>query len=157
MLEQRHITGLSVIDHIAMITINHFPQTPQGVANLFSKLAEHEINIDMISQTLLSDGLLNISFTCNKEDYNQVEQVMHALKQQYPFFNVHADLNVSKLSVVGLGMRSQSGVAAKIFHLLADKNIPFQLVTTSEISISYTIPTQKVQESVHIISEAFDL
>ena len=157
MLEQRHITGLSVIENVVMITINHYPQTSKSVADLFIRLAENEINIDMISQTILSDGLLNISFTCDADEVDTVEAVLKELKHIYPFFNVSANVRVSKLSVVGLGMRSQSGVAAKIFKLFADHDIPFQLVTTSEISISYTISNEWVKKSVSLIAEAFGL
>lgn len=157
MLEARQITGLSVIDQIVMITINHFPQSPKGVADLFIRLADNEINIDMISQTILSDGLLNISFTCDAGEVKAVEDVLKDMKKEYPMFNVSADIRVSKLSVVGLGMRSQSGIAASIFKLFADHDVPFQLVTTSEISISYTIPNERVQECVTLISEAFGL
>jgi len=157
MLETRHITGLSVIDQVMMITINHFPQSRKGIADLFGRLAEQEVNIDMISQTILSDGLLNISFTCDVGEYKTIDQIMKDLMKIYPMFNVNADTRVSKLSVVGLGMRSQSGVAAKIFQLFADHDISFQLVTTSEISISYTIPKELLQKSVTLISEAFGL
>ncbi|MFU8793671.1 MAG: ACT domain-containing protein, partial [Acholeplasmataceae bacterium] len=83
--------------------------------------------------------------------------VLKDLKQVYPYFNVSANVRVSKLSVVGLGMRSQSGVAAQIFKLFADHDIPFQLVTTSEISISYTIPNEWVEKSVSLIANAFGL
>ncbi|MFU8793492.1 MAG: aspartate kinase, partial [Acholeplasmataceae bacterium] len=90
MLEQRQITGLSVIENVVMVTINHFPQTPKSVADLFIRLAENEINIDMISQTILSDGLLNISFTCDANEIDTVEIVLKDLKQVYPYFNVSA-------------------------------------------------------------------
>lgn len=157
MLEQRQITGLSVIENVVMVSINHFPQTPKSVADLFIRLAENEINIDMISQAILSDGLLNISFTCDANEIDTVEGVLKDLKHVYPYFNVSANVRVSKLSVVGLGMRSQSGVAAQIFKLFADNDIPFQLVTTSEISISYTIPNEWVKKSVSLIAQAFGL
>jgi aspartate kinase len=157
MLEQRNITGLSVIDNIVMITINHFPHTSKSVSDLFTRIAENEINIDMISQTILSDGLLNISFTFDASEMKSVEAVLKELQVIYPFFNVNANQRISKLSVVGIGMRSQSGVAARLFKLFADHDILFQLVTTSEISISYTIPNDMVEKSVKVISEAFGL
>lgn len=156
-LEQKSITGISVIDQVALITINNYPRTSESVANLFMQLADLEVNIDMISQTLLSDDLINISFTCDKEDLRMVYEVVQGLKIVYPAFDVIQDTSVSKLSVVGLGMRSQSGVAAKIFRLFADHNIPFKLVTTSEISISYTIPKEVTDKTVALLAETFEL
>jgi aspartate kinase len=156
-LEQRSITGISVIDQVALITINNYPRTSESVANLFMQLATQEVNIDMISQTLLSDELINLSFTCDKEDLRLVYDIVQGLKQNYPAFDVIQDTSVSKLSVVGLGMRSQSGVAAKIFKLFADHSIPFKLVTTSEISISYTIPKDVTEKTVALLAEAFEL
>ena len=156
-LEQRTITGVSVIDRVAMITINHFPRTSESVAALFLKLAENEVNIDMISQTLLTDGLVNISFTCDVDDLRTVYDVLTELKSVYENFEILQDTSVSKVSVVGLGMRSQSGVAAKIFKLFADHAIPFKLVTTSEISISYTIPNEAINKAVALLGETFGL
>lgn len=156
-LEQRSITGISVVDQVALVTINQYPRTSESVANLFMQLADLEVNIDMISQTLLSDDLINISFTCDKEDLRLVYDVIQGLKMVYPSFDVIQDTSVSKLSVVGLGMRSQSGVAAKIFKLFADHSIPFKLVTTSEISISYTIPKEVTDKTVSLLAETFNL
>ncbi|MFP4287533.1 MAG: aspartate kinase [Candidatus Izemoplasmataceae bacterium] len=156
-LEQRSITGISVIDQVALVTINNYPRTSESVANLFMQMADKEVNIDMISQTLLSDDLINISFTCDKEDLRMVYDVVQGLKVNYPMFDVIQDTSVSKLSVVGLGMRSQSGVAAKIFKLFADHSIPFKLVTTSEISISYTIPKDVTEKTVTLLAETFEL
>ncbi|MFH5882368.1 aspartate kinase [Liberiplasma polymorphum] len=157
MLEQRSITGVSVIDRVAMITINHYPRTSASVAEMFIRLAENEVNIDMISQTLLTDGLVNISFTCDVDDLRTVYDVLTTLKGLFPDFEILQDTSVSKVSVVGIGMRSQSGVAAKIFKLFADNSIPFKLVTTSEISISYTIPNEAIAKTVSLLGETFEL
>lgn len=157
MLEQRNITGLSVIDHIAMVTINHFPDSAKSIADLFTQLAESEINIDMISQSVLSNGLLNISFTCDLNEIDSVKEILSHFMKKYIDIGIVLNTSVSKLSVVGLGMRSQSGVAAKLFRLFAENDIHFELVTTSEISISYTISKALVDKSVLLISQSFGL
>jgi aspartate kinase len=157
MIETRVITGLSVIEKIVMVSIHNFPNSPKAVSELFSSLAANEINIDMISQTTLPNGHLSISFTSDFTESKAIEGVCKKLHSQYPVFEILTNTLVSKLSVVGLGMRSQSGIAAKIFEIFAANEIPFYLVTTSEISISYTIPNQLVQKSVTLISHAFGL
>ena len=157
MLEQKSITGVSVVDRVAMITLNHYPRTSESVAELFERLANNEVNIDMISQTLLTDHHVNLSFTCDVEDLRTVYDVLTDLKNLYPDFEILQDTSVSKVSVVGIGMRSQSGVAAKIFKLFAANAIPFKLVTTSEISISYTIPNNAIDQAVALLGESFGL
>jgi aspartate kinase len=157
MLEQRNITGLSVIEHIAMVTINHFPGSAKTIADLFTRLAESEINIDMISQSILSDGLLNISFTCDLNEMDTVKEILSDFMRTYIDIGIVLNTSVSKLSVVGLGMRSQSGVAARLFRLFAENDIHFELVTTSEISISYTISKALIDKSVRIIAQSFGL
>jgi aspartate kinase len=157
MIETRVITGLSVIEKIVLVSIHNFPNRPKAVSELFSSLASNEINIDMISQTTLPNGHLSISFTSDSVELKAIESVCKKLNIKYPEFEILTNTSVSKLSVVGLGMRSQSGIAAKIFDIFADHDIPFQLVTTSEISISYTIPNHLVQKGVTLISDAFGL
>lgn len=157
MIETRVITGLSVIEKIVLFSMYNFPNHPKAVSELFSSLASNEINIDMISQTTLPNGHLSISFTSDSVELKAIESVCKELNIKYPEFEILMNTSVSKLSVVGLGMRSQSGIAAKIFDIFAENDIPFQLVTTSEISISYTIPNHLVQKGVTLISDAFGL
>lgn len=157
MLETKPITGISVIDNVEVVTINNYPNSSKSVAELFSRLAQNEINVDMINQSVISPEKISISFTCDAAELNNVKTVLDELSRMFVGFKVNTSLRVSKLSVVGLGMRSQSGVAATIFKIMADNDIPFHLVTTSEISISYAIPSAMVKKAVELISKAYKL
>ena len=157
MLETKPITGISVLDNVEVVTINNFPNSSKAVSELFSKLASNEINVDMINQSVTSQDKISISFTCDAAELNNVKTVLDELSRKFVGFKVNTSLRVSKLSVVGLGMRSQSGVAANIFRILADNDIPFHLVTTSEISISYAIPSNLVKRAVELVAKAYKL
>jgi aspartate kinase len=155
-MEQRVITGLTINDDVLMVTINRIPYSPENIYNIFSSLADNEVNIDMISQTSPNNGYVNISFTTSKENENAVDEALKPMKDNSDL-EINKDNNVSKLSVIGMGMRNESGVASKMFRIFSDNSICFKLVTTSEISISYTINTTDKQKAVKAICEAFNL
>lgn len=156
-MEKKLITGLSVSDDVLMVTVEKIPNDPGAVASIFQALQKHEINVDMISQTAPVEGAVAISFTCAVEDREGVKQAIHQVKSEG--FQVQARLqgDISKISVVGIGMRDTSGVASRMFQLFAKEGIPFFQVTTSEISISYTIPADRKQNAIQAIAKEFEL
>ncbi|SCG83862.1 aspartokinase II [Proteiniborus sp. DW1] len=156
-MEQKSITGLSVSDNVLMVTISRIPYSPENISKIFGKLASQEVNIDMISQTSPQGGYVNISFTANKEDEPTVNRVMEELKNEIFTMEVKKDNNITKISVIGMGMRNEPGVASKVFHLFADNSINFKQVTTSEISISYTIDASDKQKAINVLCKAFNL
>lgn len=156
-MEQKVITGLSVSDNILMETINQVPYSAENISEIFSRLASQEVNVDMISQTSPSGGYVNISFTTSREDEAIVDTVMKELKKKMPSIEIEKDTNISKISVVGMGMRNEYGVASKMFKLFADNSINFKQVTTSEISISYTIDSSNKEKAIVAICKAFNL
>jgi aspartate kinase len=157
MMEHRPITGCSVLEKIVLVNIQQLPASMTLIAHLFVTLANEGINIDMISQTQGSDGFVTLAFTASADDLDNLETVLHYLTHDEPQVIIHIDKHVSKVSVVGSGMRSQSGVAAKLFQLFADHGIAYKLITTSEISISYTMSKDHTHHAVQVIAEAFDL
>ena len=157
MMEHRPITGCSVLEKIVLVNIQHLPASMTLIANLFVTLANEGINIDMISQTQGSDGFVTLAFTASADDLDNLESVLRYLTHDEPQVIIQLDKNVSKVSVVGSGMRSQSGVAAKLFQLFADHEIAYKLITTSEISISYTMSKEHTNHAVQVIAQAFDL
>ncbi len=157
MLEQKHITGVSVKDDIVMLRFQKLTNPQKSIAHLFSVMAENEVNVDMISQTMLEDKTANIAFTCDVDDLSSVKETAEAMVALYPGFTFGEDQAVAKISVVGIGMRSQSGVAASMFRLFSQNGITFSLVTTSDISISYTIPKSQIDLAVRLIATQFDL
>jgi aspartate kinase len=156
-MEQRSITGLSISENVLMITLNHVPYTSANIAHVFTALAKAEVMVDMISQTSPIKGYANISFTTSTDDKATVDKILKALQAKFPEVEIQEESSISKVSVVGMGMRTQSGVAAKIFELFAENGIDFKQVTTSEISISYTIDSAFKLKIVDVITKAFDL
>lgn len=156
-MENTAITGLAVNNDQAMITLNGVPHDIKVIAEIFQSIAGKDINIDMISQTFPVNKLVNISFTIPKTDLHQATTILDTFKDKIFTFSYEAFENISKLSVVGLGMNTQSGVAAKVFTLLAENNIPVSIVTTSEIKISYIIDPNDQQKAIEAIAREFDL
>ena len=154
-LESRSITGLSVAENVMMVTLNNLPV--ESISEVFISLAREEINIDMISQTTMSDGRTSLSFTASAEDKSAMEAIMHKIINPIEGVTMSTVTDIVKISVVGSGMRTQSGVAAKLFKLFADNDIQFMQVTTSEISISYIMKKSYKEKAVFIIAEDFQL
>ncbi|MBN2897382.1 MAG: ACT domain-containing protein, partial [Clostridia bacterium] len=115
------------------------------------------INIDMISQTAPYDSFVNISFSSYESEKHKIKAIIESLKEEMPTIDYIIDDSIIKLSVVGIGMVSQSGVAADLFSILSNNDIEFYQVTTSEISISYTINHYDKDLVVKLISEHFGL
>ncbi len=156
-MEKKVITGLTVSDDDLLVTINHFPYNAKNVSYIFGTLAEQGINVDMISQTAPHKGYVNISFTCPKDDRIAIEKLMDKFKSEINDIMVEIESNITKLSVVGLGMVNHPGVAAKMFKVFADNNIQFKQVTTSEIRISYAIDVKDKQKAIIEIANEFNL
>lgn len=156
-VEQRSITGLSVIDHILMVNIQHLPEPTVNIARIFNELSLRSVNVDMISQTQSDHGTAGIAFTVMKEDEKTVTAVLNRCLKDQPQVKISQMSDRVKVSVVGSGMRTQHGVAAKIFDLFAQNKILYQQVTTSEISISYTMDKESMPFAVRLIAKTFDL
>lgn len=157
MLERQTITGLSVSDKVMMVTLRHVPNELNIVADLFMGLAQNEVNVDMITQSPSTPPFINVSFTAGANDFAQINEVLDQLTKTYPSIDIELDDQVVKVSVVGQAMRHQSGVAARLFQVLSENQIEFKLVTTSEISISYTISKELKDKAILAIANAFDL
>ncbi len=153
-MEGNIVTGLSDCDDILMVTISHILYNLDHVATLFEKLAIENVNVDMISQTAPVDGYINVSFTAPKDDLFGIEKVMGDLEGRV---EISIEDEITKISVVGIGMRNQSGVSGRLFRILADNEISFRQVTTSEISISYTIDKKDKEKAVRALSNELNL
>lgn len=156
-MEEKIITGLTTSDEDLMVTINQVPYNTKNVSNIFQFLSDKDINIDMISQTAPANNHVNISFTAPKSDICVIRKILTQLKESLPDITIQLDEDITKISVIGLGMRNQSGVAAKMFKIFADNDIAFKQVTTSEIRISYTINTVDKDKAIVSIANAFNL
>ncbi|HAX73713.1 MAG TPA: aspartate kinase, partial [Firmicutes bacterium] len=156
-IEEKVITGLSVSDDVLMMTVSNIAFNLENVAIIFEKLAQANVNVDMISQTAPMNGRVNISFTASKDDLFTISEVVKAIKSENQEVEVMIEEDITKVSVVGIGMMNQSGVTGKLFRILANHKIAFRQVTTSEISISYTIDAKDKQKTVLVLATELGL
>lgn len=156
-MEEKSISGLSVSENVMMVNVRKLPAQAKHMANLFIRLAECDINVDMITQSQHPNGMMDVAFTTSLEELDMVQSVLKTITDEVPQCEWDIDQDCVKVSVVGIGMRTQTGVAAKLFALLSDANIGFKLVTTSEISISYTLSKKDKLRAVDVIAEHFHL
>ncbi len=156
-MESKVVTGLAIEDDCLMVSLNLVPYGPSNIAKIFERIASDNINIDMISQTAPYDSFVNISFSSYESEKHKIKAIIEELKSEMPTIDYIIDDSIIKLSVVGIGMVSQSGVASSLFSILSANDIEFYQVTTSEISISYTINHYDKERVVSLISEKFDL
>ncbi len=156
-MEEKVITGLSLCDDILMITTNNLIFKSDNIAKIFEKLARENINIDMISQTSPQNGKVNLTFTASKDDLDTVIKIVREIKQENNEVEIVVEDNISKISVVGIGMMNQSGVTGRLFRILADNDIEFKQVTTSEISISYTVAARDKKRAVEAVAKELAL
>ena len=156
-MEEKSISGLSVSENVMMVNVRKLPAQAKHMANLFIRLAENDINVDMITQSQHPNGMMDVAFTTSLEELDMVQSVLKTITDEVPQCEWDIDQDCVKVSVVGIGMRTQTGVAAKLFALLSDANIGFKLVTTSEISISYTLSKKDKLRAVDVIAEHFHL
>lgn len=156
-MEDRVITGLSINENTLMAGIRNIPNNPQDVALIFEELGKHHVNVDMISQSLLGKEVLDLSFTCPRTEEDLFDNAVVTIREQLPNINVSKRDNLIKVSLVGIGMMSHSGVAATVFSIFSKENIKFYQVTTSEISISYTIDAENKEKAVTALGKEFSL
>ncbi len=156
-MEKKAVTGMSINENILMVSVSDIPFDASNVARIFSKIASKNIIVDMISQTAPHNNQINISFTVEKDDLYDLEAVLMDLKDEMPSCDFSFNDELIKLSVVGVGMISQSGVASKLFDVFSENNIHFYQVTTSEISISYTVHSDDLDRAINVIAKVFKL
>ncbi len=157
-MESLAVRGVSIERNQARVTVSGITAPVAYTALILTALAEAEINIDMIVANTAHDGKARQSFTMNM---NELGAAQAALKNVLPQLGAEARLEteagLAKLSVVGVGMRSNSGVAATVFRALADAGIPTGMIATSEIRISTTVEASDIEEAARVVHEAFHL
>lgn len=154
--EEKVISAVSANDRIIHVQLDKLGGAASEVANVFKVMSSHHVNVDMISHNLKQEGC-RIEFTCNEDEEAFLKEGLAELQKANLEMKVRLDKEVSKISVVGIGMRNAVGVAAGIFEILEKNNIPFYQVTTSEISISLIIETKNSPLAVKTICETYQL
>ncbi|HEY8965143.1 MAG TPA: aspartate kinase [Candidatus Methylacidiphilales bacterium] len=156
-MEQVVVRGVSLEKNQAKVTVSGVPDQPGVAAKLFTALAEGHVNIDVIVQNVSTQGATDITFTLHKDDLGKARKIAEPLVAQLGAKAFIAEEGISKLSVVGIGMRSHSGVAAKLFGSLAGAGVNVQMISTSEIKISVVIDEAKGQQAAQAVHDAFEL
>jgi len=157
-MEDVVIRGVSLDKNQAKVTIVGVPDKPGVAARVFNALADGAINVDMIVQNVSSNAgapATDISFTVDKPDLLKASRVIEGLKQEIGYRQSAADEKIGKLSIVGVGMRSHSGVAAKMFETLANEGVNIDMISTSEIKISVVIDLAKGEQAMRAVHKAF--
>lgn len=153
--EQNTITNVYSNDNQAIITINNVPHSPKLIANIFNALAGQNINIDIISQTSPQKGSVNISFSLNQSDLKKAVDTINSFKKQEADMTSEYITGVVKLTVEGIGMQRQSGVAAKVFDAFAMVGVKIKIITTSETKITMCIDNEDKATAVNTIFAVF--
>ncbi|NFV13519.1 aspartate kinase [Clostridium sp. FAM 1755] len=153
-MEIKSVTGLATSDEDVAITIEDIKDSINIIADIFSKLAQKRINVDMISQTAPINGKTSLSFTIPKED---LQDSMKIINDYASKDKIKIDENLTKFSIVGLGMKNTSGVAAKMLKIFSDNNIKVKMITTSEIRITCAINVEDKINAINLVAKEFNL
>ncbi len=156
-MEDIVVSGVTLQKDEAKVTIRDVPDKPGMAAEIFRELAEKEINVDMIVQNVSREGSTDLSFTVVKSDLPATLRITRSVSHRIGAGEVTTDEGVAKLSIVGIGMRSHSGIAAKMFEAMARERINIEMISTSEIKISCVIRRQMAERAMRVIHQAFEL
>ncbi len=156
-MEQRTVTAVACQRDQAKIAMRGVPDRPGIAASIFLPLSESGVVVDMIVQNVSEHGLTDLTFTVPRVDLKRLLPVMHDIAAKVGARQVDQDATIAKVSVVGVGMRTHAGVAAKMFHALSSVGVNLQMISTSEIKISCVIEEKFSELAVRVLHEEFDL
>ena len=157
-VEQRVVSGIAYAKDEAKITLLKIADKPGVAASIFGPLAEASINVDMIVQNLSADGkFTDITFTVQEAELPRALNVLKSVQKQLGAFDIKSSSEVSKVSVIGIGMRSHAGVAAQMFKALGEKGINILAISTSEIKISVLIDAAYAELAVRTLHSLYEL
>ena len=157
MMEKMLVSGVTLDKDAARVSIIGVPDQPGVAFSIFNALAQKDINIDMILQSVGRDNTKDISFTIDDGELNTALEVMEGVKKMLNAQKLEYSDNVAKLSVVGAGMATHAGVAAKVFESLYSAGINITMISTSEIRVSVLIDEEDANRAVRAVHDAFDL
>lgn len=151
------VTGVAHDLNVAKISIFDVPDKPGIASKIFSNLAQEYINVDMIVQSSMRDKINDISLTVPEEEMEKAVRTIKSVSKEFEDVTIGADNDVAKVSIVGAGMISSPGVAAKMFRVLAENHINIDMISTSEIKVSCIVKRSDVNKAVQVLHDAFEL
>lgn len=156
-MEEVLVSGVSLNKKEAKVTLCDVPDKPGVAAKIFGAVAQAGVNVDMIIQNVSRTGETDVSFTVEGADLKKAIKSVEKVAREIKAGQVTSDEDIAKVSIVGVGMRSHTGVAAKMFEVLASKKINIEMISTSEIKISIIIRKAHAEEAVRVLHGAFEL
>jgi len=156
-MEQAVVRGIAHDESEAKLTISRVPDTPGVAASVFEPLAAAGVNVDMIVQNVSHDGSTDISFTVPISMLDVAEREARTVAEAIDAGSVSVDKDIAKVTVVGIGMKTESGIASRMFRILADHDINIQMISTSPIRISCVVAGDRVSEAVKALHSGLGL
>ena len=156
-MEGAVVSGIAHASDEAKITIEGVADIPGVASKIISPVSAANIDVDMIVQNTSAEGLTDFTFTVKRPDFNEAQALLRSVSEDIGARKVSGDPQISKVSVVGVGMRSHAGVASRVFDALARENINIQMISTSEIKISVVVDEKYTELAVRSLHEEFDL
>ena len=156
-MEGAVVSGIAHASDEAKITIEGVADIPGVASKIISPVSAANIDVDMIVQNTSAEGLTDFTFTVKRPDFDEALALLRSVSEDIGARKVSGDPQISKVSVVGVGMRSHAGVASRVFEALARENINIQMISTSEIKISVVVDEKYTELAVRSLHEEFDL
>ena len=156
-MEKEVVAGVTYDRDQAKITVIHVPDRPGVAACLFTSLSEHNILVDMIIQNASIQGHTDLTFTVSRKDIREATRIISDVMREVGAEKIEVDDNVAKVSIIGVGMISHSGVAARMFQTLAREGINIMMISTSEIKVSCVVEAKYTELAVTVLHDAFGL
>ncbi len=156
-LEEALISGVTHTKNDSKLIIRQVPDVPGIAAKILSPISKEGIEVDVIVQNVAEDKTTDFTFTVKDEESDKAAKILNDLSDELGGGSVELAKEISKVSVVGVGMKSHAGVAAKMFSALADKNINIDMISTSEIKISVVVSRENAEDAVKALHDAFEL
>lgn len=156
-MEQVDVRGAALEMNEAKVTIRDVPDTPGIAARIFGGIASDDVNVDIIVQNVSAAGTTDITFTVIKSDLSAARAASGRLAEELNAGSLEVDEDVAKVSIVGVGMRSHTGVAERMFEALSEAQVNIQMISTSEIKISVVVDANDGERALKAVHDAFDL
>ena len=156
-MEKPVVSGISSIDNEAKLTIRGVPDIPGVAAKILGPISDSDIDVDVIVQNISAENNTDFTFTVKQEDASRAKEILENTSKSLGGGLIELDDDIAKISIVGRGMRGQSGIASNMFESLADNEINILMITTSEIKISVVIRKDLQEKAVNALHNAFEL
>jgi aspartate kinase len=156
-MEKPLVSGIAFNRDEAKLTVSGVPDVPGVAYRILGPISDANIEVDVIVQNVAEDGTTSLTFTVHRDEMKKAQRILESLRTDLGATAVVVDDQIAKLSLVGVGMRSHAGVAARMFGTLADHGINIQMISTSEIKITVVIDEKYLELGVRALHSAFEL